>query len=57
MSVLCGIWIIISDWGFGIFGFGENNYIFLIEYLVNFIVMFDKGINLIYWWRFGDGFE
>ncbi|XP_068694084.1 polycystin-1-like protein 2 [Montipora foliosa] len=56
-SVSCRTWTTTSDWGSGIPGFGENNHTFPIEYPVNFTATPDKGTNLTYWWRFGDGSE
>lgn len=51
------IWIIISDYGLNILGFGSDNNIFFCEYFVNFIVVLNRGINFIYWWRFDDNNE
>lgn len=45
-------YVITSDFGSGIKGFGSENHIFPAEYPINFTAAVDKGTNLTYWWRF-----
>lgn len=50
-------WTTSSDWGSGIPGFGKDNDTFPCEYPVKFTAMPNKGTNLTYWWKFGEGTE
>lgn len=48
-------WTTTSDYGSNIKGFGPDKNIFPCEHQVNFTAMPDKGTNLTYLWKFGDG--
>ena len=48
-------WTTTSDFGSNIQGFGPEKNIFPCEHQVNFTAMPDKGTNLTYLWKFGDG--
>ncbi|KAJ7360536.1 hypothetical protein OS493_015640 [Desmophyllum pertusum] len=50
-------WTTTSDFGSNIPGFGAEKNIFPCEYPVNFTATPDKGTNLTYHWKFGDGIE
>lgn len=50
-------WTTTSDFGSNIPGSGVDNNIFACEYPVNFTATPDKGTNLTFWWKFGDGDE
>lgn len=50
-------WTTTSDWGSNIPGFGPDNNSFPCEYPIKFTARDDKGTNLTYWWKFGDGSE
>lgn len=48
-------WTTSSDWGSGIPGLGKDSNTFPCEYPVKFTATPNKGTNLTYWWKFGDG--
>ena len=50
-------WTTTSDWGSNIPGFGPGKNTFPCEYSINFTATPNKGTNLTFWWKFGDGAE
>ena len=56
-QVSLNTWTTTSDFGSNIHGFGLEENIFPCEHRVNFTAVPDKGTNLTYLWRFGDGTE